>query len=91
MLKATQASMEVKTEFMKTLLHNLALTAEFSARYGLSPEEIKRFLREALLQIDQAYPERSPPAASPPAHSQQQVHLEPDEIQVLLGDFEPQR
>lgn len=91
MLKMQQNSMEIRMEFMKTLLHNLAVTAEFSARYGLSPKEVRHCLQEALAKLDETFPEgNSEHNTKESRQGRKKVHLEAAELHILLDGFEPQ-
>ena len=74
---------------MQTMLHKLAITAEHAAHHGASPQEVKRWLREILLKLD----EISPEPKTDSLHNlhlihTDHVHLEANEIQALLHGLE---
>lgn len=80
-------SMEIKAEVMKALLHNVAITAEFTARFGLSQQEVQGLITQAMEHIERVFQDKPEPAVPPPS-SIAKVHLEAEELSLLLEGFD---
>lgn len=84
-------SIESRAKLMQTLLHHIAETAEFSARNALPPHEVKQCLRDALVKLEEAFPEHKPGLSSKEEHTEKlAAHLDAEEISALLKGFEAQ-
>lgn len=85
MLTAPTYTAEFKAEVIKALLFNVAVTAEFSSRYGVPPVQVRRWIRETVTHLDDVFEEVGKAAAA--FNAQEQARLTPGELDALLRDF----
>jgi transposase-like protein len=85
MIKAPNYTAEFKVEVIKALLFNIAVTSEFSSRYGVPPVQVRRWIRETARHLDEIFENVEQSAA---AHAAQASRLSPGELDALLQGYE---
>ncbi|MCL1940177.1 MAG: transposase [Desulfovibrionaceae bacterium] len=85
MIEAPNYTAEFKAEVIKALLFNIAVTSEFSSRYGVPPVQVRRWIRETAKHLDEIFEDVEQSAA---AQAAQVSRLSPGELDALLHDYE---
>ena len=82
-----QSKDDFKTGIAKALLSNTPAATEFAQRFGLSPDEMRTVIHEAILHLEGAFIQDSndiPITAMPPSEL---MRLGSHELRMLLSNY----
>ncbi len=80
MIEAPKYTPSFKAEVITALLLNIAVTGEFSSRYGVPPVQVRRWIRDTVRHLDEIFEETASVRDSP--------RLSPGELAALLHKAE---
>ena len=79
---------EFKAEVMTTLLFNLSATADISARYGVPPVHVRRWIRELIVHLCDVYANNGEDATPKPSRADRALLTLPGLYALLYTDSE---
>ena len=86
MLRPPTYTPELKTEVLKELMFNIAVTREITSKYGVPPSQVRRWIRETVARLDQVFEEKNP--VTPPESLQEASRLSAGELDLLLNNYD---